>query len=68
MTKKKPSAAEIDTAYNTLNEAMDALVYSRTAEINVKKVALAEDFITGADLSSYIALKDSGVVFRDRER
>lgn len=63
--KEKPSAAEIDTAYNTLNEAMDALVYSRTAEINVKKVALAEDFITGADLSSYIALKDSGVVFRD---
>ena len=44
---------------------MDALVYSRTADINVKKVALADDFITGADLSSYIALKDSGVVFRD---
>ena len=63
--KERPTAAEIDTAYNNLSQAIDALVYSRRAEINVKKVALAEDFITGADLSSYIALKDSGVVFRD---
>ncbi len=63
--KENPAADEIDTAYNNLKDAMDALVYSRTADINVKKVALADDFITGADLSSYIALKDSGVVFRD---
>jgi len=63
--KERPTAAEIDTAYNNLSQAIDALVYSRRAEINVKKVALAEEFITGADLSSYIALKDSGVVFRD---
>lgn len=63
--KENPTATEIETAYNNLKDAMDALVYSRTAEINVKKVALADDFITGADLSSYIALKDSGVVFRD---
>lgn len=63
--KENPTADEIDTAYNNLKDAMDALVYSRTADINVKKVALADDFITGADLSSYIALKDSGVVFRD---
>lgn len=63
--KENPTADEIDTAYNNLKDAMDALVYSRTADINVKKVALADDFITGADLSSYIALKGSGVVFRD---
>lgn len=66
-TQENPTDADIQKAYNDLKNAMDALVPAsmQDADINVKKVALADDFITGADLSSYIALKDSGVVFRD---
>ncbi len=56
---------EIETAYTELKEAMDALVSNVTADIKVDRVALADDFITGADLSSYIALKQSGVEFKD---
>lgn len=59
--------AEIADAYNNLQNAMDALVSKDAVEstINVSKVALTDDFITGADLSSYISLKESGVVFKD---
>lgn len=66
-TQEDPTETDIQKAYNDLRNAMDALVPAsvQDAEINVQKVALADDFITGADLSSYIALKDSGVVFRD---
>ncbi|MBD5523951.1 MAG: hypothetical protein HDR04_05960 [Lachnospiraceae bacterium] len=66
-TKTAPTEEEIKKAYDDLKTAMDALVPAsvQQAEINVKKVALTDDFITGADLSSYIALKDSGVVFKD---
>lgn len=62
-----PADAEIKTAYNNLKDAMDALVANEAVEstINVTPVAVSEDFITGADLSSYIALKESGVVFKD---
>ena len=56
---------EIKTAYTELKAAMDALVSSVTAAIKVDRVALADDFITGADLSSYISLKQSGVEFAD---
>ena len=41
--------------------------HEEQAEINVEKVALPDDFITGADLSSYISLVESGVVFKDKD-
>ena len=56
---------DIKTATETLEKAMKALKPSRQADINVEKVALSDDFITGADLSSYISLIESGVVFKD---
>lgn len=56
---------EIETAYNELKEAMDALIPNVKADVKVERVAIADDFITGADLSSYIALKQSGVEFKD---
>ena len=57
--------AALETAYTDLEAAFAALVSNRREEISVKQIALAKDFITGADLSSYIALKESGVVFKD---
>lgn len=65
--KTSPTDEEIEKAIETLRSAMDALVYATVAEINVKKVALSDDFITGADLSSYISLVESGVVFKDAD-
>lgn len=59
--------AAVQTAYANLQAAYDALVPSREEEILVKKVALADDFITGADLSSYVALRQSGVTFKDED-
>lgn len=56
---------EIETAYKELKEAMDALIPNIKADIKVDRVPLADDFITGADLSSYISLKQSGVEFKD---
>lgn len=66
-TKEAPTDEQIREAYDKLLKAMEALVPKSApdAEINVQKVALTDDFITGADISSYIALKDSGVVFKD---
>lgn len=60
---------EIKTAYENLEAAMKALVpFPQNAEkISVERVALDSDFITGADLSSYVALKESGVVFKDSD-
>ena len=55
------------TAYDNLASAFDALIPAQKADISVKPVALSEDFITGADLSSYIALKESGVVFKNQK-
>lgn len=60
------AAADLQDAYDKLVEAFNALVPAREAAVSVQQVALAEDFITGADLSSYIALKESGVVFKDQ--
>lgn len=68
-TKTAPTDEEIEKAYEDLKAAMDALVPAsvQEAEINVQKVALTDDFITGADLSSYLALRESGTVFKDEE-
>ncbi|MCM1233249.1 MAG: glycosyl hydrolase 53 family protein [Ruminococcus flavefaciens] len=68
-TKTAPTDEEIQAAYDALKKAMDALVSAsvQKAEINVSKVALADDFITGADLSSYWSLRQSGTVFKDED-
>lgn len=62
-----PSHEDLQDRYDALKAAMDALVSNVVADINVAKVALEDDFITGADLSSYVALKQSGVVFKDSD-
>ena len=69
LEEDEPTSDEIEEAYENLEKAMDALVKSSVAEaeINVKPVALTDDFITGADVSSYLSLKDSGTVFKDEE-
>lgn len=65
--KESPTGSEIQAAYDNLEKAIEDLVPASVveAEINVKPVALAEDFITGADISSYWSLKQSGTVFKD---
>ncbi len=65
--KTAPTDEEIEKAYNELKAAINALVPKDAvdADVNVSKIALADDFITGADLSSYISLKESGTVFKD---
>ncbi|MCH5248695.1 MAG: glycosyl hydrolase 53 family protein [Lachnospiraceae bacterium] len=69
MTDPAPTGAQIQTAYNSLETAMKELVLvpQKSETISVKRVALSDEFITGADLSSYVSLKESGVVFKDRE-
>ena len=62
---ENPEEETIRTAYNNLQDAMDALVYKTEAGISVKKVAVPDNFITGADLSSYVSLKESGTIFKD---
>lgn len=57
----------VQTAYDNLQTAYNALEPSRQEEISVTRVAVADDFITGADLSSYVALRQSGVTFKDEE-
>ena len=68
-TKTAPTDEEIAKAYNDLRDAIDALVSNDAvdAEVNVSKIALTDDFITGADLSSYISLRESGTVFKDED-
>lgn len=67
MAKEGPTNEEIQTAYDELTIAMGELVPStwERAEIKVEPVAVADDFIMGADLSSYVSLKESGTVFKD---
>ena len=69
LSKEKPDLEEIEAAYNALQKAIDALIprASVDAEVNVQPVSLADDFITGADLSSYYALRESGTVFKDED-
>lgn len=66
-TNPEPTVDEIKTAYNNLNTAMGRIIpISRTiATIDVDPVDIPEDFITGADLSSYVSLKESGTIFKD---
>lgn len=66
-TKVEPTDEEIEKAYKDLKAAIDALVDKNAVDstVNVAKIALTDDFITGADLSSYISLKESGTVFKD---
>ncbi|MCX4340444.1 MAG: glycosyl hydrolase 53 family protein [Lachnospiraceae bacterium] len=68
-TKTAPTDEEIKKAYEDLQAAIDALVSKDAVEstVNVAKIALTDDFITGADLSSYLALRESGTVFKDEE-
>ncbi len=61
---KDASKEEIMAAYEALGIAKNVLV---SGSLSVAKIALADDFITGADLSSYLSLKNSGVVFKDEE-
>ncbi|MCH5256630.1 MAG: glycosyl hydrolase 53 family protein, partial [Lachnospiraceae bacterium] len=65
--KDSPTDDEIQTAYDNLNRAMESLVFAtwESAEISVTPVAIDDNFITGADLSSYVSLKESGTVFKD---
>lgn len=69
LAKEEPTSDEIEEACDNLEKAMKALVPKSTvdAEINVKPVALTDDFILGADISSYWALKQSGTVFKDED-
>ncbi|MBO5474144.1 MAG: glycosyl hydrolase 53 family protein [Lachnospiraceae bacterium] len=62
-----PPHKDLAEKYDALKAAMDALVSKIESEINVAKVPLADDFITGADLSSYLSLKESGTIFKDSE-
>ncbi|MCM1088904.1 MAG: glycosyl hydrolase 53 family protein [Muribaculaceae bacterium] len=66
-TTTEPTDEEIVTAYAELDAAMKALtpVPLESETINVEHVAIADDFITGVDVSSYVSLRDSGVVFKD---
>ena len=63
------TAAEIEAAYNELQTAKNNLVDASVvtdADIFVDKVeGLSSDFIKGVDVSSYVSLRQSGVVFRD---
>lgn len=67
--KTAPTNEEIEKAYDDLKAAIDALVDKDAVEstVNVEQIALADDFITGADLSSYLSLKESGTVFKDEK-
>lgn len=69
LVKNNPTIDEIKEAYDNLEKAMKALVPNSLveAEINVKPVALTDDFILGADISSYYSLKQSGTVFKDED-
>lgn len=67
LTLENPTDDVVKTAYNDLQAAMDTLVYAVEASIRVKKVAVPENFITGADLSSYVSLKESGTIFKDEK-
>lgn len=64
-----PTNEEIEKAYADLEAAMKKLVpaSAQDAEVNVTQIPLADDFITGADLSSYLSLKESGTVFKDEK-
>ena len=57
--------SDIAVVYRAIEAAILALEAKEDPGINVKPVALSDNFITGADLSSYLAIRDSGVTFKD---
>ncbi len=61
--------AELEIAKDSLDTTMNALTPKKAKSdvISVDRVNMDEDFMLGADLSSYISLKDSGVEFKDEE-
>lgn len=65
--KEAVTDTEIQTAYEALKAAIDELIPSTfvTSSIKVEPVAVSDDFITGADLSSYVSLRQSGTIFKD---
>lgn len=67
--KEEVTDMEIQTAYEALKAAMEELIPSTfvTSSIKVEPVAVSDDFITGADLSSYVALRESGTIFKDED-
>lgn len=68
-TEDKPADEEVIAAYDGLDTAMKKLVPIplESESISVERVAVDDDFITGADVSSYVSLKESGVVFKDAD-
>ncbi|MDE6615515.1 MAG: glycosyl hydrolase 53 family protein, partial [Lachnospiraceae bacterium] len=69
LANESATLEELTSAKKALNDAKNALVYSSIkmdAGINGEKInGLSEDFIKGVDVSSYVSLKESGVVFRN---
>ncbi|MDE7476838.1 MAG: arabinogalactan endo-1,4-beta-galactosidase, partial [Lachnospiraceae bacterium] len=61
---KEASKEEIMAAYEALGIAKNVLV---AGSVRVEQIELSDGFITGADLSSYLSLKNSGVIFKDEE-
>lgn len=57
----------LEENYSAVSAAAEALIPAtmEAADVNVTRVSLNEEFITGADLSSYVSLVESGVVFKD---
>lgn len=66
---EEATLTEIKTAYEELKAAIEGLETKSKVKttINVTPVALSSSFITGADLSSYLAIRESGVVFKDED-
>ncbi len=52
----------------TTTEETDKITFAENAGVNVEKIEnLSEDFVMGADVSSYLALEKSGVKFYDMD-
>lgn len=69
---EKPEAQlykELSENKEALDKAADALTPAtlEEADVNVIRVPVSDEFIMGADLSSYVSLIESGVVFKDEE-
>ena len=59
--------AQIKTRYEALEASIKGLVTNPIENdyLNVERVAIDDDFITGADISSFYALRQAGTVFSD---
>lgn len=56
---------QVVAAYQALETAMDGLVSSVVGDISVSPVVLPDDFMTGADISSFYAIRQAGTQFKD---